>query len=65
MTNQFRNAAIRAFIATILAVVWVVWYDGPAWAWLLLVVYIVFTFGIAFVIQRKIDRYTAQPGDQE
>jgi hypothetical protein len=55
MPNQFTSAAIRAGLATILVIVWVVWYDGPPWAWALLVGYIAFTFGIAIFIQRKME----------
>lgn len=52
--NQFRNAAIRSAIAAILVLVWTVWYDGPVWAWALLAFYVVATFGIAVLIQKKL-----------
>lgn len=66
MPNQFTSAAIRAVIATALVVVWVVWYDGPPWAWALLVGYIAFTVGIAFILNRKYHAaMKARKGDPE
>ena len=60
MTHQFRNAAIRCALALVLVIVWVVWYDGPPWAWALLVVYVGFTIGMAYVIERKIQAAKAR-----
>lgn len=54
MTNQFRNAAIRCALALVIVIVWVTAYDGPPWAWALLLVYIGFTIGMAVLIERKI-----------
>ena len=54
MNPHMRNAAIRCVFATIIIAAWVIWYDGPSWAWALLVGYVAFTFGMALFIQRKI-----------
>jgi len=54
MTHQLSNAAVRCVLALVLVIVWVTQYDGPAWAWALLVVYIGFTVGMAYVIDQKI-----------
>lgn len=60
MTTQFRNAAIRSALALLLVIVWVVWYDGPPWAWGLLLVYVGFTIGMAYLIERKIQAAKAR-----
>ena len=60
MTHQLLNAAIRCVIALILVIVWVVFYEGPPWAWLLLITYVVFTIGMSYVIDRKIQAAKAR-----
>ena len=54
LNYQLRNAAIRCGLALVLVIVWVGWYDGPPWAWAILLVYIGATVGMAFFIERKI-----------
>lgn len=63
MPKQYRNAAVRVVIATGLVVVWVLWYDGPPWAWALLAVYVVVTFGMAALISKKVARMSEDRAD--
>ena len=56
MPKQYRNAAVRVVIATGLVVVWVLWYDGPPWAWALLAVYVV-------LISKKVARMSEDRAD--
>lgn len=63
--NQYRNAAIRIAIAAVIVAAWVIWYDGPGWAWALLAAYAAFSFGVAHFIQGKVDSALARKEQDE
>ncbi|MEL7117069.1 MAG: hypothetical protein AAGP08_16045 [Pseudomonadota bacterium] len=56
MEGQYRNAAFRSAIGFGLVVLWTSFYDGPWYAWLAFVVYVAFTFGVAYFIEQKLNR---------
>jgi hypothetical protein len=53
MTSHLRNALVRSVLVTVLVVGWVLFYDGPSWAWAMLAVYIGCTFGVAMFLQSR------------
>ena len=65
MNPHFRNAIIRSGLAIVLVIIWVTQFDGPSWAWAFLAVYIVFSFGAAMFIQRRIEAMTKKSEREE
>ncbi|MFZ5964037.1 hypothetical protein ACOXXX_13890 [Thalassococcus sp. BH17M4-6] len=53
MQRPFLKAGVRSLIATIGIAIWGIWFDGPAWAWVLLLGYFVLTFGLAAYINKR------------
>ena len=60
MNPFYARALTRSVIATIIIGAWTIWYDGPQWSWFLLAFYIAFTFGLATIMEKRIQKKIAE-----
>jgi len=63
MSNPYTKAINRAVLATILVLAWVIWFDGPAWAWAILAIYVVFNFALAHMLNSKLAEIRSRAED--
>lgn len=59
MSYFYGRALVRSIIAVILLGAWIIWYDGPSWGWFLLAFYVLFTFGLAAYMEKRVQRKLA------
>lgn len=59
----FRKAMIRSVLATLAIGLWVLAFDGPAWAWLMLIAYLMLTWTAAIALTRWVAKRQQQGPD--
>ncbi|MGR3503036.1 hypothetical protein [Pseudaestuariivita sp.] len=60
----FRKAVIRSVLATVAIAAWVLFFDGPAFAWALLAFYLLLTWVTAFGLTRWVAKRAERDDDQ-
>ena len=59
MSYFYGRAITRSLIAVIIVGAWIIWYEGPQWAWFLLAFYVAFTFSLAAFMENRVQKKIA------